>query len=76
MRGKVGVGLRLLLGCGLIILYGCATQVAPWQRGSLARPQMALQPDRLDAEIMHHTYDSKEAASGGYGLGGGGCGCN
>ena len=30
----------------------------------------------LDARFMDHTYFSKEGASGGAGVGGGGCGCN
>jgi len=55
---------------------GCASKVAVWERGNLARPQMALEPNALDAAIMKHTYSSKEASSGGYGVGGGGCGCN
>ena len=56
-------------------LVGC-TQVAPWERGTLARQEMAVEPDALRAAVMKHTYTSKEAASGGYGVGGGGCGCN
>lgn len=59
----------------LIELTGCAT-VQPWERGRLARPQMALDPNPLLAAIDAHTYDSKEAASGGIGPAGGGCGCN
>lgn len=57
------------------MLAGCA-QVAPWERGTLAKPQMALDPDALDAALKHHTVSSKEGSSGGYGVGGGGCGCN
>ena len=55
---------------------GCATGLAPWQRGNLAKPQMALEPNTLDSAVMKHTYTSKEASSGGYSIGGGGCGCN
>jgi len=57
------------------MLAGCA-DVQPWERGTLARPQMALEPDALDSALIKHTYSSKEAAAGGYGVGGGGCGCN
>ncbi len=59
-----------------IFLTGCVQKLSPWERGSLAKPQMALETLPLDSAIMKHTYTSKEAASGGYGVGGGGCGCN
>ncbi len=53
----------------------CAT-VQPWQRGDLARAEMAFEPDPVLSSYRRHTEFSKEAASGGAGLGGGGCGCN
>ncbi len=52
------------------------TEVLPRQRGNLALPQMALNPDPLEFGLRQHTAFSKEAAFGGYGGGGGGCGCN
>ena len=61
---------------GILLLTGCAARVAPWERGNLAKPQMALDPQPMEAALRHHQYSSKEAASGGYGVGGGGCGCN
>ena len=59
-------------------LAGCATFDPPkaWERGNLARPDMQFDYDRLDAKTQQHIYTSKEAANGGYGVGGGGCGCN
>lgn len=51
-------------------------QVQPWEKGNLAKPQMALEADPADARFVQHIYTSKESASGGYGVGGGGCGCN
>ncbi len=59
-----------------IVLAGCMQTVNPWERGNLAKPQMMLDYDPLKSGIMAHSYSSKEAASGGYGVGGGGCGCN
>ncbi|MCB0332591.1 MAG: DUF4266 domain-containing protein [Bdellovibrionales bacterium] len=56
-------------------LMGC-TEVQPWQRGNLAKGHMAFDPDPLESRFMQHVYDSKTASSGGYGVGGGGCGCN
>ena len=57
---------------------GCALvqPVQPWEKGVLAKPEMGFENDRLDANFAEHTYASKEAASGGSGVGGGGCGCN
>ena len=63
------------LVCALLLVSGCAT-VQPWEKGDLARPNMAFDPDPLEARLKQHTYGAKEAASGGYGVGGGGCGCN
>jgi hypothetical protein len=37
---------------------------------------MALEGDALLAAMDGHVYSSKEAASGGAGAAGGGCGCN
>jgi hypothetical protein len=66
----------VLLGL-LLALAGCGTLgVKPWQREILARPEMALTANPMDAAIDEHIYFSKEAASGGRGFGGGGCGCN
>ncbi len=48
----------------------------PWEKGNLARPEMQFDSDPLDTKITQHIYTSKEAATGGYGAGGGGCGCN
>lgn len=58
-----------------ILLAACST-VQPWERGRLAKPQMALNPDALLAAMDEHVYSSKEAASGGIEAAGGGCGCN
>jgi hypothetical protein len=59
----------------LLALSACA-EVQPWERGRLAKPHMALDSDPLLSGIDAHTNNSKEAASGGIGPAGGGCGCN
>jgi hypothetical protein len=56
-------------------LVGCAG-VEPWQRDVLARPDMQIVADPIEAAADDHIYFSKEASSGGQGFGGGGCGCN
>lgn len=59
----------------LCALGGCAT-VEPWQRGTLAREDMQIVSAPVQAALDDHVYFSKEASSGGRGMGGGGCGCN
>jgi hypothetical protein len=54
---------------------GCS-EVKPWDRDLLAEKKMRLVPSPLDNAIDQHVYFSKEASSGGQGVGGGGCGCN
>ena len=67
----------LLMASALLLMSGCASVgVQPWERDVLARPEMSLDADPLDAAIDDHIYFSKEASSGGRGFGGGGCGCN
>jgi len=59
------------------ITSGCVVfPVRPWERNYLAEPQMQLVPSPVDNLVDEHTYFSKEGASGGQGVGGGGCGCN
>lgn len=65
----------LLLALVVAAGAGCST-VQPWQKGALAKPDMGFDPDPLEARFAQHIYFSKENASGGYGVGGGGCGCN
>jgi hypothetical protein len=74
MRG-LGRCFVLVAGVGIA---GCATlqPPQPWEKGDLAKPAMQIDPDRLETRIQQHIYASKEAATGGYGVGGGGCGCN
>ena len=64
-----------LLGIAALLAAGCMN-VAPYQRGYLARGDMALDPDPGTARTLEKTYSAKEAASGGASVGGGGCGCN
>jgi hypothetical protein len=70
----VGVFCALL---GMVVTTGCSSVgVKPWQRDVLAREEMQLGSDPLDAAIDDHLYFSKEASSGGRSFAGGGCGCN
>jgi len=71
---------RRSLACALVslLLAGCASfnPPQPWEKGDLAKPQMQFDPDPLAAKATEHVYTSKEGSSGGFGVGGGGCGCN
>ena len=66
----------LLLGI-IILTTGCTSMgVEPWDRDVLAKDEMQLTTDPVEAATDDHIYFSKEASSGGRGFGGGGCGCN
>jgi len=61
----------------MVLLTGCSSMgVEPWQRDLLAKPSMQPVPNYFDNFYDEHIYFSKEASSGGQGVGGGGCGCN
>lgn len=65
----------LLLLFVLLSAGGCA-DVKPWQRATLSERIMRPDRDPVGVALTEHMYFSREAASGGRGVGGGGCGCN
>lgn len=68
--------LVMLITCASL-MCGCAVQsVEPWQRDLLSEENMQLIQDPTTNGLDEHIYFSKEASSGGQGVGGGGCGCN
>ncbi len=75
MKRIIYVPIAVLL---LSQLTGCASleRVKPWERGTLAKKEMALNSAGLDNALDDHIYFSKEGSSGGRGFAGGGCGCN
>ena len=74
MMSRFSLALAML---ALEAVAGCSSLgVKPWQRDVLAREDMQLDSDPLDAAIDDHLYFSKEASSGGRSFAGGGCGCN
>lgn len=58
-----------------LLVSGCA-QVKPWQRATLTDYTMRADRDPLGNTLAEHVWFSREAAYGGRGVGGGGCGCN
>jgi len=67
--------LKMTMLVTLTGLISC-TQVQPWERGYLARDEMAWEADGLETTLNQHIFFSKEASSGGSSAAGGGCGCN
>lgn len=68
---------RLLCFLAATACAGCAFQPpSAWEKRALAKPEMTMAGDPLADRFDQHIYASKENASGGYGVGGGGCGCN
>lgn len=70
------VKLTLIIACCMLVSGCWFENVKPWHREFLAPQKAQLVPDALENEADQHVYFSKEAASGGEGVGGGGCGCN
>jgi hypothetical protein len=64
-----------VLAAATLLAAGCAA-VQPWQRGTLSEPGMRLDRDPLADIFSEHIHFTREAATGGRGVGGGGCGCN
>ncbi len=56
-------------------LGGCVT-VKPQEHATLADPTMRFDDDARARAQMEHALDNREAAYGGNGVAGGGCGCN
>lgn len=56
-------------------IQGCA-EISAWERGNLAKKEMAITPKPNLSGLRDHIFTSKEASQGGHGGGGGGCGCN
>ena len=68
--------LLCLLALALLVAGSGCQHVSPWERGALADPTMSADSDPVGNMMSEHMWFSREAASGGRGVGGGGCGCN
>lgn len=67
--------LKIMPAMLIFFLQGCA-EVSPWERGNLAKENMAMEPKPNLTHFRDHIFSSKEASQGGHSGGGGGCGCN
>jgi hypothetical protein len=72
MKHRLGLCVGTL---ALLINAGCAN-VKPWERGTLAEYTMRPDRDPLTLATREHIWFSREEATGGRSVGGGGCGCN
>lgn len=78
---KTPLALRLVFAAAAVATAllgtGCSTaHVQPWERATLADYTMRPDRDPLQNAMTEHIYFSREASSGGRGVGGSGCGCN
>ena len=74
--------ITVILTC--LIISSCSTltnvsireDVKPWEKDILATQAMQFPQDEMFSFSDDHIFFSKEASTGGNGVGGGGCGCN
>lgn len=77
MKTSLRYALVLLTAAAGLFFSGCATQhVAAWERGTLADYTMRPDRDPLAGTMNEHIWFSREASTGGRGVGRSGCGCN
>lgn len=68
---------KLLVLMSAFVLSGCVANVQPWEKETLSKKTMQESAgNSLVKKYEEHIYFSKEAARGGSGVSGGGCGCN
>ncbi|MDA7746489.1 DUF4266 domain-containing protein [Psychromonas sp.] len=68
--------IKITLFCIFALSLSACSHVQPWEKGNLAKKEMAWEPDAMQATVDAQAYASKESSRGGYGSAGGGCGCN
>jgi len=68
--------IKIILFCLIAFSLSACTNVQPWEKGNLAKKEMAWSPDAMQAAMNSQVYASKESSRGGNGSAGGGCGCN
>ncbi|MCU7915269.1 MAG: DUF4266 domain-containing protein [Candidatus Thiodiazotropha sp. (ex Gloverina cf. vestifex)] len=61
-----------------MMVSACSVEpwVKPYERANLADPIMSFDRDPVANAYRLHVYETREAARGADGKGGGGCGCN
>ena len=65
----------IFFAVSVLSLAGCVG-VKPWERAGMGIYPMRSDRDPLSDSLSEHIYFTREAATGGRSVGGGGCGCN
>jgi len=77
---KIRLCIIILAAATLAGGAGCShpglVRVKPWERAQLTGYAMRADRDSLHTAMAEHIYFSREASTGGRGVGGSGCGCN
>ena len=72
--------IRRLILIALLFSIAACSPVKPWvkpyERQKIADEIMSFGRDPISDSYLHHVFDAREAARGGDGASGGGCGCN
>ena len=85
MKNQSNNGLKIMSCIGMsLYLAACSTvnnmtvseDVKPWEKDILSQDAMQIPQDKMFSYSDDHIFFSKEASTGGNGVGGGGCGCN
>ncbi len=66
----------LTSACSTLTNMTVKENVKPWEKDILAQPAIQIPQDKMYLFSDDHIFFSKEASTGGNGVGGGGCGCN
>ena len=66
----------LTTACSTLENMSTREELKPWEKDILAQPAMQIPADKMYSFSDDHIFFSKEASTGGNGVGGGGCGCN
>jgi hypothetical protein len=65
-----------LSACSTVNNMTVSEDVKPWEKDILSQDVMQIPQDKMFSFSDDHIFFSKEASTGGNGVGGGGCGCN
>lgn len=72
--------IRRLILIALLFSVAACSPIKPWvkpyERQKIADEIMSFGRDPIADSYLHHVFDAREAARGGDGASGGGCGCN
>jgi len=68
--------MKYILIAYILMICSACTTIQPYQRGILSKPEMQFDAEKEETGAREHFLNSLEGSTGGFGVGGGGCGCN